>query len=213
MGADSDRGSLSPFSEEDEKAQARVAEAFEQDGWNRVETAEPDEAVLSLSPDLARNSQRAQELLTQIRTQTPQSPAEIQNAWQIASDLSLDERFRRASIEALSRSVESEAQAALLRIADSSNHSIKERGLALAGVKPGSARDAAAVSLKQWIESEKFPEALKDQAAATWVARALIDGTSKDEALSEWSPRARARIRKTWGLLTSGRMESVRQGG
>jgi len=213
LGLESEQGSLSPFSADVEKAQVKVAEAFAQDGWNRVETPEPDEAVLSLSPDLARNSQRSQELLTQIRTQTPQSPAEIQNAAQIASDLSLDERFRRASIEALGRSVDPEAQAALLRIAESEAHSVKERALALGGVKPGSARDAASLSLKEWIESEKFPETLKDQAAATWVTRALLDGVTEGEALAEWSPRARARIKKTWGLMTSGKTESARQGG
>ena len=206
--ANSNPASLSPLSPEEESIQERNANVFRAEGWRRVDEPPPEEGVLSLDPNLARDSVRSVELLTQLRTQTPQSPQEIENAGRIAEDFSLDEKFRRASIEALTRSDDPEAQGALMRIAGSSAHSELERGMALSGVRPTSGRDAAAVFLKEWVESQKFPESLKDQAAATWVARALVDGGTREEVLAQWSPRARPRILKTWNLLTSGGTES-----
>jgi hypothetical protein len=201
-------GSLSPLSPEEEAAQERNGNAFRAEGWQRVEESPPQESLLSLSPEIARDSLRSSELLTQLRTQTPNTSEEIENAGRIAEDFSLDEKFRRASIEALTRSDDPVAQGVLMRIAGSTVHSELERTLALSGVRPTSGRDAAAVFLKEWVESEKFPESLKDQAAATWVGRALLDGGTRDESLAQWSPRARPRILRTWNLLTGGGLDS-----
>jgi hypothetical protein len=187
---------------EEEQSQKLMAEAFQQDGWNRVEAPEPDPAILEWRPEALRDPARSEALLTQLRTQDPQSLTELNHAEQIATDLTVDERFRKAAIEALTRSQMPEAQAALLRIVAQKKQSEKERGLALAGIRPTSSEDAAALFLKEWTESRGFPESLREQAASTWVARALLDGQNRAQALSKWKAQDRPRIARIWKALT-----------
>jgi hypothetical protein len=186
------------------EAQERVTEAFREDGWTQVDVPPPDEDVIALSPEALEDAKRAESVLTQLRTQTPQTEVELEHAEQIAVDLQLDPRYRRAAIEALTRSSSIEAQGALMRLVGSPNHSESERRLALAGIRPSSSQDAAALYLREWVESSKFPERLKDQAAATWVARALLDGTDRQAALAHWSRREKPRISRLWNALTGG---------
>lgn len=191
-----------PLTVEDEQAQKRMAEAFQQDGWSRVEAPEPDPAILEWRPEALRDPVRSEAFLTQLRTQDPQSLIELNHAEQIATDRTVDSQFRRAAIEALTRSSMPEAQAALLRIVAQSKQSEKERSLALSGIRPASSEDAAALFLKEWVEAQGFPESLKEQAASTWVARALLDGQNRAQALSKWKSQDRPRISRIWKALT-----------
>ncbi len=194
--------SIEDFSVDDLRAQERMSEAFESDGWSRVDAAEPDSVILEWSPEALKDPQRAETLLTQLRTQDPHSPTELSHAEQIAFDGAVDARFRRAAIEALARSSSTEAQGILLRIVANSRSSESERRIALAGLRPTSSQDAAALYLKEWVQSEKFPEGLKDEAASTWVARALLEGQDRERVLSQWNGREKRRISRIWKALT-----------
>jgi len=169
--------------------------AFEDDGWTFVNVAEPDHALLAVSPALL--PAREAELRAQLAS-APPGVEHLANVVVVATS-ARDAATRIAAVEAISRMRVDAAQRALVELLPKLAANDPARRVLVPLLRPASASDESIAELIALLDSPAIASDEKEQIAMTLAMLSLRDGVPLNQPMST---AARALIERMTSLAT-----------